>query len=86
VVWPDFQPMRVPEEPVRIDLFRQNPVFYLPAFEISRLCRTASACTSTRCELSNTNNQEKHKKLICSWQRLALSCHWMTKAANAITT
>jgi hypothetical protein len=28
VVWPDFQPMRVPEEePVRSDLFRQNPVF-----------------------------------------------------------
>ncbi len=27
VVWPDFQPMRVPVEPVSIDLFRQNPVF-----------------------------------------------------------
>ncbi len=27
VVWPDFQPMRIPEEPVYIDLFRQNPVF-----------------------------------------------------------
>ncbi len=27
VVWPDLQPMRVPEEPVCIDLFRQNPVF-----------------------------------------------------------
>ena len=27
VVWPDFQPMRVPEEPVWIDLFRQNQVF-----------------------------------------------------------
>ncbi len=27
VVWPDFQPMRVPVEPVCIDLFRQNPVF-----------------------------------------------------------
>ncbi len=27
VVWPDFQPMRVPEEPVCINLFRQNPVF-----------------------------------------------------------
>jgi hypothetical protein len=27
VVWPDFQPMRFPEEPVCIDLFRQNPVF-----------------------------------------------------------
>ncbi len=27
VVWPDFQPMRVPEEPVYIDLFRKNPVF-----------------------------------------------------------
>jgi hypothetical protein len=27
VVSPDFQPMRVPEEPVCIDLFRQNPVF-----------------------------------------------------------
>ncbi len=27
VVWPDFQPMRVPEEPVCIDLFRQYPVF-----------------------------------------------------------
>ncbi len=27
VVWPDFQPMRVPEEPVCIRLFRQNPVF-----------------------------------------------------------
>ncbi len=27
VVWPDFQPMRVPEEPVFIDLFRQNSVF-----------------------------------------------------------
>ncbi len=27
VVWPDIQPMRVPEEPVCIDLFRQNPVF-----------------------------------------------------------
>ncbi len=26
VVWPDIQPMRVPEEPVCIDLFRQNPV------------------------------------------------------------
>jgi hypothetical protein len=25
--WPDFQPMRVPEEPVCINLFRQNPVF-----------------------------------------------------------
>jgi hypothetical protein len=27
VVRPDFQPMRVPEEPVCIHLFRQNPVF-----------------------------------------------------------
>ncbi len=27
VVWPDFRPMRVPEEPVCIDLFRQKPVF-----------------------------------------------------------
>ncbi len=27
VVWQDFQPMRVPEEPVCIDLFRKNPVF-----------------------------------------------------------
>ncbi len=27
VVWPDFQPMRVLEEPVCIELFRQNPVF-----------------------------------------------------------
>jgi hypothetical protein len=27
VVWPDIQPMRVPEEPVCIDLFRQKPVF-----------------------------------------------------------
>jgi hypothetical protein len=46
----------VPEEPVSIDLFRQNPVFiyYLHVFEISRSCSTASACTSPRCELSNT--------------------------------
>jgi hypothetical protein len=35
--------MSVPEEPVFIHLFRQNPVFsYLPAFEIYRSCRTAS--------------------------------------------
>ncbi len=27
VVWSDFQPMRVPVEPVCHDLFRQNPVF-----------------------------------------------------------
>jgi hypothetical protein len=27
VVWPDFQPMRVPEEPVCVYLFRQKPVF-----------------------------------------------------------
>jgi hypothetical protein len=27
VVWPDFQPMRVPEEPVCINLFRPNPFF-----------------------------------------------------------
>ncbi len=27
VVWPDFQPMRVPEEPVCIDLIWQKPVF-----------------------------------------------------------
>jgi hypothetical protein len=27
VVWPDFQPIRVPEEPVCIDLFWQNQVF-----------------------------------------------------------
>jgi hypothetical protein len=27
VVLPDFQPMRVSEEPVCINLFRQNPVF-----------------------------------------------------------
>ncbi len=26
VVWPDFHPMRVQEEPVCIHLFRQNPV------------------------------------------------------------
>ncbi len=26
VVWPDFQPMRVPEEPVCVHLFRQKPV------------------------------------------------------------
>ncbi len=34
--------MSVPGEPVCIYLFRKNPVFYLPAFEISRSCRTAS--------------------------------------------
>jgi hypothetical protein len=33
--------MRVSEEPVCIHLFRQNR-FCLPAFEISRSCRTAS--------------------------------------------
>ncbi len=27
VICPDFQPMRVSEEPVCIDIFRQNPVF-----------------------------------------------------------
>ncbi len=27
VVWPDFQRIRVPVQPVCIDLFRQNPVF-----------------------------------------------------------
>ncbi len=27
VVWPDFQPMRVAEEPVCVHLFRQKPVF-----------------------------------------------------------
>ncbi len=27
VVWPDFQPMRVPEEPVCVHLFGQKPVF-----------------------------------------------------------
>ncbi len=27
VVWPDFQPMRVPEEPVCVRLFRRKPVF-----------------------------------------------------------
>ena len=27
VVWPDFQPMRVPEEPVCVHLFWQKPVF-----------------------------------------------------------
>jgi hypothetical protein len=27
VDWPDFQPMRVPEEPVCVHLFRQKPVF-----------------------------------------------------------
>ncbi len=27
VVWPDSQPMRVPEEPVCVHLFRQKPVF-----------------------------------------------------------
>jgi hypothetical protein len=34
----------VPEEPVCVHLFRRNPVFsfYLPAFENSRSCRTAS--------------------------------------------
>ncbi len=37
--FPDFQPMRVSEEPVCIDLFRQNPVFTSPAFEISRSSR-----------------------------------------------
>ncbi len=36
---PDFQPMRVPEEPVRIHLFSEKSSFYLPAFEISRSCR-----------------------------------------------
>ncbi len=38
VVWPDFQPMRVPEEPLCIDLFRQNltclhlkyPIYVVP--------------------------------------------------------
>ncbi len=27
VVWPDFQPIKIPEEPVSIHLFRKNPVF-----------------------------------------------------------
>jgi hypothetical protein len=36
VIFPDFKPMSVSEEPVWIHLFRQNP------FEISRSCRTAS--------------------------------------------
>ncbi len=40
VVWPDFQPMRVPEEPVRSSLSTKSS-FYLPAFEIPRSCRTA---------------------------------------------
>jgi hypothetical protein len=33
--------MRVSEEPVCINLFKKNS-FFLPAFEISRSCRTAS--------------------------------------------
>jgi hypothetical protein len=36
VVFPDFQPMTVAEEPVCIYLFRAKSSFYLPAFEISR--------------------------------------------------
>ncbi len=47
VVWPDFQPIRVPEEPVCINLFRKKSSFYLPAFEISRSCRTGSVRPKT---------------------------------------
>ncbi len=51
VVWPDFQPMRVPEEPVCIDLFRQNPVFtslHLKSpVHVHRL-RTTKDCHSCR--------------------------------------
>ncbi len=35
VVWLDFQPMRVPEEPVCIHLFRQNPVFISCIWDIT---------------------------------------------------
>ncbi len=38
----DFQPMRVPEEPVGNGLFWQNPVLTSLQLEISRSCRTAS--------------------------------------------
>ncbi len=38
VVWPDFQPMRVPEELVCIDIFRKNPVFTSLLLKISRSC------------------------------------------------
>jgi hypothetical protein len=35
VVLPDIQPMRVPEDPVCIDLFRQNPAF--PSLQLKYL-------------------------------------------------
>ncbi len=52
VVWPDFQPMRVPEEPVCIDLFWQNPVFtslHLKSpVHVHRLWISLSVCAQRR--------------------------------------
>ncbi len=64
VIFPDFQSMRVSEEPVCIDIFSAKSSFYLPAFEISRSCRTASAFSSVRIKIRKKVRGESHIFLV----------------------
>jgi hypothetical protein len=70
VVWPDFQPMRVPEEPVCIDLFR-----FLFYFQFLPSCIWNLPFMSYR--LRKPHQNFSPASFLCHWSTFSvLTSHW----------
>ncbi len=84
VGWPDFQPMRVQEEPVCIHLFRQNPVF--TSLHLKSRLRSQQACSANSIQKSSLGKTFPTQKLeldsnfflIYSFSKCSTGMFWMT--------
>ncbi len=77
VVWPDFQPMRVLEEPVCIDLFRQNPVFTSLHFKSPVHVHRLSPESTPRLHLNNKHSCPHSIQLLKYVLFVYYRVHWV---------
>ncbi len=85
VVRPDFQPMRVPEEPVCINLFRKNPVFTFlhlksPVHVVPPQASVSDLVAGGREGVKTTEN-----KMHCSVKRYSLHCSFSSLGTKTVT-
>jgi len=76
-VWPDFQPMRVPEVPVCIHLFRQNPVF--TSLHLKSRLRSQQACSANSIQKSSLGKTFPTENL-----NLIVMFSWYTAFENVV--
>ncbi len=82
VVWPDFQPMRIPKEPVCIHLFRQDPVFtslHLKSPFLAYRLRYQQACSANSIQKSSLRKTFPTENL-----NLIVFFSWYTAFRNVV--